>query len=284
MMMDSHDTFLILDPSRVEITVPNEVPRSTGSPVVPPQDINPSGHARACGSNASPVTHPAQATMAAPGARSIVAGSHPHEKTSSGLSSRKGPDLGGSKVVGVTETAARTSKDTAEDNLRTKEGSGKTPYEPPSRPAATTEMQPSESQLHLTDPDFWTQEARSLQNLLQKQALRHPLFQLPTAPSAQTLHVMFDDWLAKRPDLPRLVSPATSGIYFWENEALKTKMTMGLISTMLHDAIYAKDENQLNASVGYLASDHPITEATTMMMDGIENILLGPTYPPLQWQ
>jgi hypothetical protein len=50
-------------------------------------------------------------------------------------------------------------------------------------------------------------------------------------------------------------------INFWNlfNDGSDFDDTAAFLSTMLHDAIYAKDENQLNASVGYLASDHPIT-------------------------
>ncbi len=66
-----------------------------------------SDHTRVCGSlKASLLTHPTQAITAAPGARSVIAASYPHDRTGSGLSSRKGPDLGGGKVVGVTETVA----------------------------------------------------------------------------------------------------------------------------------------------------------------------------------
>ena len=66
-----------------------------------------SDHTRVCGSlKASLLTHPTQAITAAPGARPVIAGSYPHDRTGSGSSSRKGPDLGGGKVVGVTETVA----------------------------------------------------------------------------------------------------------------------------------------------------------------------------------
>ena len=64
-----------------------------------------SDHTRVCGSlKASLLTHPTQAIMAAPGARPVIAGSYPHDRAGFGLSSRKGPDLGGGKVVSVTET------------------------------------------------------------------------------------------------------------------------------------------------------------------------------------
>jgi hypothetical protein len=64
-------------------------------------------HTRVCGSpKASLLTHPTQAVTAAPGARSVTAGSYPHDRTDSGPSFQKDPDLGGGKVVGVTETVA----------------------------------------------------------------------------------------------------------------------------------------------------------------------------------
>jgi hypothetical protein len=66
-----------------------------------------SDHTRVCGSlKASLLTHPTQAITAAPGARPVITGSYPHDRAGFGLSSRKGPDLGGGKVVGVTETVA----------------------------------------------------------------------------------------------------------------------------------------------------------------------------------
>ena len=66
-----------------------------------------SDHTRVCGSlKACLLTHPTQAITAAPGARPVIAGSYLHDRAGFGLSSRKGPDLGGSKVVGVTETVA----------------------------------------------------------------------------------------------------------------------------------------------------------------------------------
>ncbi len=64
-----------------------------------------SDHTRVCGSLiASLLTHPTQAISAALGDRPVIAGSYPHDRAGFGLSSRKGPDLGGGKVVGVTET------------------------------------------------------------------------------------------------------------------------------------------------------------------------------------
>ncbi len=75
------------------------------------------------------------------------------------------------------------------------------------------QLQPSESLLRFQNPDFWIKEARGLQTLLQKQAARHPQLKIPTAPSPETLQQLFDTWLSKRPDLPRLVAPATSGSY-----------------------------------------------------------------------
>jgi hypothetical protein len=104
-----------------------------------------------------------------------------------------------------------------DDSAHDKHGDGNTgsPGVPPleMNPAAPIELQPSESLLRFSNPDVWTQEARSLENLLQKQANRHPKLQMRTVPSPQTLQGMFDTWLAKRPDLPRLVAPATSGFY-----------------------------------------------------------------------
>ena len=68
-----------------------------------------SDHTRGCGSlKASLLTHPTQAITAAPGARPVIAGSYPHDRAGFGLSSRKGPDLGGGKVVGVTKTVAKS--------------------------------------------------------------------------------------------------------------------------------------------------------------------------------
>jgi hypothetical protein len=69
-----------------------------------------SDHTRVCGSlKACLLTHPTQAITAAPGARPVIAGSYPHDRAGFGLSSRKGPDLGGSKVVGVRDPVVETS-------------------------------------------------------------------------------------------------------------------------------------------------------------------------------
>ena len=66
-----------------------------------------SDHTRVCGSlKACLLTHPTQAITAAPGARPVIAGSYLHDRAGFGLSSRKGPDLGGGKVVGVTGIVA----------------------------------------------------------------------------------------------------------------------------------------------------------------------------------
>ncbi len=66
-----------------------------------------SDHTRVCGSlKACLLTHPTQAMTTAPGSWPVIAGSYPHDRAGFGLSSRKGPDLGGGKVVGVTETVA----------------------------------------------------------------------------------------------------------------------------------------------------------------------------------
>ncbi len=74
-----------------------------------PTSNDTSDHTRVCGSlKASLLTHPTQAITAAPGARSIIAGSYLHDRTGSGLSSRKGPGLGGGKVVGVTEIVTKS--------------------------------------------------------------------------------------------------------------------------------------------------------------------------------
>ncbi len=74
-----------------------------------------SDHTRVWGSlKASLLTHPTQAITAAPEARPIIAGSYPRDKAGFGLSSRKGPDLEGSKVVGVTEAVTTSGLTAAE--------------------------------------------------------------------------------------------------------------------------------------------------------------------------
>ena len=62
-----------------------------------------SDHTRVCGPVAGLITHPAQAVTTQP---AVTAGSHPHDRPGFGQASRKGPDLGGSKAVGVIETVA----------------------------------------------------------------------------------------------------------------------------------------------------------------------------------
>ena len=139
-----------------------------------------------CGSfTASLITHPTQAVTAAPGTRSVTAGSHPHERIDSGLSSRKGPDLGGSKVVGVTETVATIAKDV-----------------PASVPLSRFQQ-----------PEFWIKEADSLRRLLlKKEATTNPKFKSLPVPAPDKLKYMFETWSAQRPDL-QFKSRASSGFF-----------------------------------------------------------------------
>ena len=142
-------------------------------------------HTRVCGSNtASLTTHPTQAVTAAPGARSVTAGSHPHDRIDSGLSSRKGPDLGGSKVVGVAETVATNEEEV--------------PASPPLS--------------RFQEPDFWIKEADSLQRLLNKKETAIPNFKSLPVPAPDKLQSMFETWTAQRPDL-QFKSPASSGFF-----------------------------------------------------------------------
>ncbi len=66
-------------------------------------------HTRVCALEASVPTYPSQADTAAPEARTVSAGSYPHEKSGESLASRKGPDLGGSKAVGVRDPVVEPS-------------------------------------------------------------------------------------------------------------------------------------------------------------------------------
>jgi hypothetical protein len=65
-------------------------------------------HTRVCALEASFLAHPTQAVTAAPVARTVTAGSCPHDRSGFGQTSRKGPDLGGSKVMGATDSVIRT--------------------------------------------------------------------------------------------------------------------------------------------------------------------------------
>ena len=60
---------------------------------------------------------------------------------------------------------------------------------------------------------FWNEELQSLQNALRRQSVgqtRRPSRRIPTADELQIQFVM---WLLDRPELPMLVSPASSGFY-----------------------------------------------------------------------
>ena len=60
---------------------------------------------------------------------------------------------------------------------------------------------------------FWEAELNSLQNLLRRQILRQPSRRPKTIPTADELQLQFVKWLLKRPELPLLVTPASSGFY-----------------------------------------------------------------------
>jgi hypothetical protein len=94
MMMGDYDTILLegitAGEPQLEVALPTAAEETND-------------HTRVCGPASHP-THPAQAVTATHGARSVTAASYPHDRSSLGSTSRKGPDLGGSKAAGVTVT------------------------------------------------------------------------------------------------------------------------------------------------------------------------------------
>jgi hypothetical protein len=182
MMMDSNETFFI-DESTNTQRLP--IAHHKDEEHKEAEDDDSCDHTRVCGSDtASLTTHPTQAVTAAPGARSVTAGSHPHDRIDSGLSSRKGPDLGGSKVVGVAETVATREKEV-----------------PASAPLSRFQQ-----------PEFRIKEADSLQRLLNKKETANPNFKSLPVPAPDKLQSMFETWTAQRPDL-QFKSPASSGFF-----------------------------------------------------------------------
>jgi hypothetical protein len=59
---------------------------------------------------------------------------------------------------------------------------------------------------------FWERERRSLQRLMDKQQKAAKLYFAPV-PSPEELQMQFIKWIGARPDLPPLISPASSGFY-----------------------------------------------------------------------
>jgi hypothetical protein len=95
------DDFILMDEHHEE-----EDKREVDEPNTNSDSLN--DHTRVCALEASLFTHPTQAGTAALGARTVPAGSYPHDRSGVSPTSRKGPDLGGSKGVGVSDSVDKT--------------------------------------------------------------------------------------------------------------------------------------------------------------------------------
>ena len=105
----------------------------------------------------------------------------------------------------------------ADSNLRVMEGSNKTPYEPPSH-VAKMDHDEAPTYTLLTDgsqfqQSFWETEVQSLQDGLRRNFAGKANTPSRRIPTADELQIQFVTWLLEQPEVPLLVSPASSGFY-----------------------------------------------------------------------